>query len=65
MTKEQYIKMNRGINDSRDLPAEYLSNIYDEIASSEIKLKPTSAVTSKPGSSANLQGNFLLQRPLA
>ena len=39
MTKEQYIKMNRGINDSEDLPAEYLSNIYDEIAGSEIKMK--------------------------
>ncbi|CAF4389175.1 unnamed protein product, partial [Adineta steineri] len=31
MTKEQYIKMNRGINDSRDLPEEFLSKIYDEI----------------------------------
>ncbi|XP_053393840.1 brefeldin A-inhibited guanine nucleotide-exchange protein 1-like isoform X3 [Mercenaria mercenaria] len=39
MTKEQYIKMNRGINDSKDLPEEYLSAIYDEIASNEIKMK--------------------------
>lgn len=39
MTKEQYIKMNRGINDSRDLPEEYLSQIYDEIAGNEIKMK--------------------------
>ena len=39
MTKEQYIKMNRGINDSEDLPPEYLSAIYDEIAQSEIKMK--------------------------
>ena len=31
--------MNRGINDSKDLPREYLESIYDEIASSEIKLK--------------------------
>lgn len=41
MTKEQYIKMNRGINDSRDLPEEFLSKIYDEIESEEIKLKVT------------------------
>ena len=41
MTKEQYIRMNRGINDSKDLPREYLESIYDEIAQSEIKLKPT------------------------
>ena len=39
MTKEDYIRMNRGINDSKDLPREYLEAIYDEIASSEIKLK--------------------------
>ena len=39
MTKEQYIKMNRGINDSKDLPEEYLSGIYDEIAGNEIKMK--------------------------
>jgi brefeldin A-inhibited guanine nucleotide-exchange protein len=39
MTKEQYIKMNRGINESRDLPEEFLSKIYDEIENEEIKLK--------------------------
>lgn len=42
MTKEQYIRMNRGINDSKDLPEEYLSAIYDEIAGNEIKMKPGS-----------------------
>jgi len=43
MTKEQYIKMNRGINDSRDLPEEFLSKIYDEIENEEIKLKVTTS----------------------
>ncbi|XP_055601135.1 brefeldin A-inhibited guanine nucleotide-exchange protein 1 [Uranotaenia lowii] len=47
MTKEQYIKMNRGISDNKDLPEEYLSQIYDEIAGHEIKMKNT--VASKPG----------------
>ncbi|XP_067620339.1 LOW QUALITY PROTEIN: brefeldin A-inhibited guanine nucleotide-exchange protein 1 [Eurosta solidaginis] len=48
MTKEQYIKMNRGISDSKDdLPEEYLSSIYDEIAGHEIKMKNTSV--NKPG----------------
>lgn len=42
ITKEQYIKMNRGINDSKDLPEEYLSQIYDQIAEEEIKMKSTS-----------------------
>ena len=39
MTKEQYISMNKGINDSKDLPREYLERIYDEIAQREIKMK--------------------------
>ncbi|XP_077191682.1 brefeldin A-inhibited guanine nucleotide-exchange protein 2 isoform X2 [Paroedura picta] len=41
MTKEQYIKMNRGINDSKDLPEEYLSTIYDEIEGKKIAMKDT------------------------
>ncbi|KAK7060645.1 Brefeldin A-inhibited guanine nucleotide-exchange protein 1 [Halocaridina rubra] len=47
MTKEQYIKMNRGINDSKDLPEEYLSSIYDEIAGNEIKMRATSTKLGK------------------
>lgn len=50
MTKVQYIRMNRGINDSRDLPEEYLSAIYDEIADNEIKMRVTS---SRPGKSTS------------
>ncbi|KAJ8964687.1 hypothetical protein NQ317_016720 [Molorchus minor] len=46
MTKEQYIKLNRGATDSKDVPEEYLSQIYDEIAGHEIKMKNT---ISKPG----------------
>uniref|UniRef100_A0A8C7PG97 ARF guanine nucleotide exchange factor 1 n=1 Tax=Oncorhynchus mykiss TaxID=8022 RepID=A0A8C7PG97_ONCMY len=47
MTKEQYIKMNRGINDSKDLPEEYLSAIYDEIAGKKIAMKGTKEMTLK------------------
>uniref|UniRef100_A0A8C9Y164 ARF guanine nucleotide exchange factor 1 n=1 Tax=Sander lucioperca TaxID=283035 RepID=A0A8C9Y164_SANLU len=47
MTKEQYIKMNRGINDSKDLPEEYLSAIYDEIAGKKIAMKETKEITIK------------------
>ncbi|KAG5672238.1 hypothetical protein PVAND_002380 [Polypedilum vanderplanki] len=46
MSKEQYIKLNRGISDSKDLPEEYLSQIYDEISDQEIKMKNT--VVNKP-----------------
>ena len=33
--------MNRGINDQKDLPREYLEAIYDEIAANEIKMRST------------------------
>jgi brefeldin A-inhibited guanine nucleotide-exchange protein len=39
MTKEDFIKNNRGINDNADLPDEYLIKIYEEIATNEIVLK--------------------------
>jgi brefeldin A-inhibited guanine nucleotide-exchange protein len=38
MTKEDFIKNNRGINDNSDLPDEYLVGIYEEIAHDEIVL---------------------------
>ena len=39
MTKQEFIKNNRGINDNADLPEELLSAIYDEIQNNEIKMK--------------------------
>jgi len=56
MTKQQYIKMNRGINDSRDLPEEYLSSIYDEIADNEIKMRVTSQ--GRPGKPSSAASEF-------
>lgn len=41
--------MNRGINDTKDLPEEYLSAIYDEIAGKELKMKTTSTKLGKQG----------------
>lgn len=38
MTKEEFIKNNRGINDNKDLPDEYLGSIFDEISNNEIVL---------------------------
>lgn len=60
MTKEQYIKMNRGINDSKDLPEEYLSAIYDEIAGKKISMKETKELTIK----SNKQSEFPSSLPL-
>ena len=39
MTKQEFIKNNRGINDNKDLPEEYLGKIYDEIHNNEIVLE--------------------------
>jgi brefeldin A-inhibited guanine nucleotide-exchange protein len=39
MSKEEFIRNNRGIDDGSDLPEEMLSAIYDEIQSNEIRMK--------------------------
>lgn len=39
MTKDEFTKNNRGINDNADLPTEYLESIYDEIQNNEIILE--------------------------
>ncbi|KAJ6599098.1 hypothetical protein DFH09DRAFT_971185 [Mycena vulgaris] len=39
MTKTDFIKNNRGINDDADLPEQLLSDIFDEIDANEIRMK--------------------------
>lgn len=39
MTKADFIKNNRGINDHDDLPEALLSDIFDDIVSNEIRMK--------------------------
>lgn len=39
MTKIEFIKNNRGINDGNDLPEETLNMIFDDITSNEIRMK--------------------------
>ncbi|KAF8529196.1 Sec7-domain-containing protein [Hysterangium stoloniferum] len=39
MTKAEFIKNNSKIDDGRDLPEEYLSAIFDDIKSNEIRMK--------------------------
>ena len=47
MTKLEFIRNNRGINDSQDLPEDFLNAIYDEIAENKISMKVSSQ--DKPG----------------
>lgn len=52
MSKLEFIKNNRGINDGQDLPEEFLSDIYDNIYSNEIRMKDeieTHVMTPAPG----------------
>ena len=39
MTRQDFIKNNRGINDDADLPEDFLSAIFDDIQTNEIRMK--------------------------
>ncbi|CDR38317.1 CYFA0S02e00232g1_1 [Cyberlindnera fabianii] len=39
MTLDDFLKNNRGIDDGKDIPAEYLTSIFNEIQNNEIKLQ--------------------------
>jgi brefeldin A-inhibited guanine nucleotide-exchange protein len=56
MTKAEFVKNNRGINDGKDLPEEFLGEIYDEIQNHEIKMKDEIEVA--PSSAAGLSGSL-------
>ena len=51
--------MNRGINDNKDLPPEYLEAIYDDIAQNEIKMKHTPKVNSRYDATCKLISEFV------
>ncbi|KAI1006015.1 Protein transport protein [Podosphaera aphanis] len=52
MTKLDFIKNNRGINDNANLPDEYLNGIYDEIANDEIVLRSEREAAAAMGSTS-------------
>lgn len=39
MSPEDFISTNRGIDDGKDLPEEYLRSLYERISRNEIKMK--------------------------
>ncbi|KAL4301738.1 hypothetical protein GQ457_10G019250 [Hibiscus cannabinus] len=54
MTKSDFIRNNRGIDDGKDLPEEYLGALYDQIVKNEIKMNSdSSAPQSKQANSLN------------
>jgi brefeldin A-inhibited guanine nucleotide-exchange protein len=48
MTKAEFVKNNRGINDGQDLPEDFLGEIYDEIQNNEIKMKDEIEIAPAP-----------------
>ncbi|KAL4392917.1 hypothetical protein AHAS_Ahas03G0393000 [Arachis hypogaea] len=54
MTKADFIRNNRGIDDGKDLPEEYLGSLYEQIVKNEIKMNAdSSAPQSKQANSFN------------
>ena len=68
MSKVDFLKNNRGIDDGKDLDESYLSGIYDRITTNEIKMKPeldsigtsASAASAAAGSGALMDTIFKL-----
>ncbi|ODQ80015.1 hypothetical protein BABINDRAFT_167115 [Babjeviella inositovora NRRL Y-12698] len=59
MTPEEFIKNNRGIDDGKDLPREFLEEVYTEIQNNEIKLHSEQHAAMIAGSTApTAQGFF-------
>ncbi|MCO5583638.1 hypothetical protein L7F22_037551 [Adiantum nelumboides] len=45
MSKAEFLRNNRGINDGKDIPEEFMTALYDRIVKNEIKLKEDSMIT--------------------
>ncbi|KAK9482861.1 hypothetical protein V1527DRAFT_492356 [Lipomyces starkeyi] len=56
MTKQDFFKNNKGINDNADLPEAFLSDIFDEILNNEIILKSEHDAALMAGASSAQQG---------
>lgn len=57
MTKEEFVKQNRGIDNGKDLPREMLEDIFDTIVNNEIKIpkaNPLGGELNRPSSPAEL-----------
>ncbi|KAJ1259956.1 hypothetical protein BS78_10G194900 [Paspalum vaginatum] len=70
MSKSDFMRNNRGIDDGKDLPEDYLSALYDQIVNNEIKMSADSSVaqTKQSNSVSRLLGldniiNFVNWRP--
>nr|XP_024388580.1 brefeldin A-inhibited guanine nucleotide-exchange protein 2-like isoform X2 [Physcomitrium patens] len=70
MSKAEFIRNNRGIDDGRDIPEDFMSSLYDRIVSNEIKMKADTLAPSKqqPANSNRMLGldailNIVVRKP--
>jgi len=64
MTKPEFFRNNRGINDGADLPEEFLGEVYDEIQNKEIKMKDEIQEVPASSSSGGIGGLASVGRDL-
>lgn len=65
MTKEQYVNMNRGIDNGGDLPSDLLLAIYEDISKNEIKMKAGASKLLKSTGAQGAQANDKQRKAMA
>lgn len=68
MSKAEFIRNNRGIDDGKDLPEDFMNGLYDRIVSNEIKMKADTFVPSKQPANNRFPGldtilNIVIRKP--
>lgn len=53
MSPDDFIRNNRGIDDGKDLPEDYMRSLYERISRNEIKMKDDLAPQQKQSMNAN------------
>ena len=59
MTQQEFVNMNRGINEQGDLPTPFLEQLYQAITTNEIKLKHAASAPDAPANKPNRTKLFL------
>lgn len=53
MSADDFIRNNRGIDDGKDLPEDYMRSLFDRISRNEIKMKDDLALQQKQSVNSN------------
>lgn len=63
MTREQFLRNNRGIDNGADLPSDFLSVLYHRIVSDEIQFGRGTNPKTPPGTQQMVKGSKKYQEP--